>query len=149
MSKEDTPAPAPAEEQKPVDGEAAETQAEHPKVEEQPKEEPVQEEEKPDVERVWRAKMNCQMPWRDFVRGETVKLKDSQVDSRVRALFDCLTPGEAEEKKVDPDVAVMVSRLKAAKVPMKKNMSEDKIRELFDRFLGSGATAGEISKDAK
>lgn len=145
MSKnEETPAPAPVEEEKPVDGEAAEPQAEQPNVEEQPKEE-----EKPDVERVWRAKMNCQMPWRDFVRGETVKLKDSQVDSRVRALFDCLTPDEAEEKKLNPDVAVMVSRLKAAKVPMKKNMSEEKIRELFDRFLGSGATAGEISKDAK
>lgn len=107
-------------------------------------------EEKPlDVTRTWRAKMNCQMPWRDFMKNETVELKDSQVDARVRALFECLTPEEAVQKKADPDIAVMVARLKAAKIPMKKNATEQEIRELFAKFLGTGATASEISKDAK
>ena len=108
------------------------------------------EEKKPvDAVRTWRAKMNCQMPWRDFLKGETVELKDSQVDARVKALFDCLTPEEVSPKKADPDLAVMVSRLKAAKIPMKKNATEAEIRELFAKFLGAGATASEISKDAK
>lgn len=116
-----------------------------PKTEETPK----VEETKVDVVRTWRAKMNCQMPWRDFQKGETVELKDSQVDARVKALFECLTPEEAKPKEADPDIAVMVSRLKAAKVPLKKNMGEKEIRELFDKFLGNGATAAEISKDAQ
>ena len=102
-----------------------------------------------DAVRVWRAKMNCQMPWRDFQKNETVKLKDSQVDARVKALFECLTPDEAKPKDADPDIAVMVSRLKAAKVPLKKNMGEKEIRDLFDRFLAKGSTASEISKDAQ
>lgn len=102
-----------------------------------------------DAVRVWRAKMNCQMPWRDFQKNETVELKDSQVDARVKALFECLTPEEAKPKGVDPDIAVMVSRLKAAKVPVKKGMDETEIRELFDKFLGKGSTAYEISKDAQ
>lgn len=116
-----------------------------PKTEETPKAEAA----KVDVVRTWRAKMNCQMPWRDFQKGETVELKDSQVDARVKALFECLTPEEAKPKDADPDVAVMVSRLKAAKVPLKKNTGEKEIRELFDKFLGNGATAAEISKDAQ
>lgn len=119
--------------------------AEETKVEETPK----AEETKVDVVRTWRAKMNCQMPWRDFAKNETVELKDSQVDARVKALFECLTPDEAKPKDADPDIAVMVSRLKAAKVPLKKNMGEEEIRELFDKFLGNGATAAEISKDAQ
>jgi len=45
-------------------------------------------------------------------------------------------------------LAVMVSRLKAAKIPVKKGTSADEIRKLFDKFLGSGATAGEISDEA-
>lgn len=102
-----------------------------------------------DVVRTWRARMNCQMPWRDFVKNETVKLKDSEVDARVRALFECLTPEEEKPKDADPDVAVMVSRLKAAKVPMKKNMGEKEIRSLFERFLAKGSTASEIAKDAQ
>ena len=102
-----------------------------------------------DVVRTWRAKMNCQMPWQDFVKNETVELKDSQVDARVKALFECLTPDEAKPKDTDPDIAVMVSRLKAAKVPLKKNMGEKEIRELFERFLAKGSTASEISKDAQ
>ena len=102
-----------------------------------------------DVVRTWRAKMNCQMPWRDFVKNETVELKDSQVDARVKALFECLTPDEAKQKETDPDIEVMVSRLKAAKVPLKKNMGEKEIRELFERFLAKGSTASEISKDAQ
>ena len=107
------------------------------------------EEPKVDVIRTWRAKMNCQMPWRDFQRNETVKLMDSQVDARVKALFECLTPEEAKPKDTDPDIAVMVSRLKAAKIPLKKNMGSKEIRELFERFLAKGSTASEISKDAQ
>lgn len=102
-----------------------------------------------DVVRTWRAKMNCQMPWRDFMKNETVELKDSQVDARVKALFECLTPDEANVAKRDPDLDVMISRLKAAKVPLKKNMGEQEIRELFERFLAKGSTASEISKDAQ
>ena len=107
------------------------------------------EEPKTDVVRTWRAKMNCQMPWRDFVKNETVELRDSQVDARVKALFECLTPEEAKGKERDPELDVMISRLKAAKVPLKKNMGEKEIRDLFDKFLGNGATAAEISKDAQ
>jgi hypothetical protein len=107
------------------------------------------EEPKVDVVRTWRAKMNCQMPWRDFVKNETIELKDSQVDARVKALFECLTPEEAKGKERDPELDVMISRLKAAKVPLRKNMSEKEIRDLFDKFLGNGATASEISKDAQ
>ena len=102
-----------------------------------------------DVVRTWRAKMNCQMPWRDFTKNETIELKDSQVDARVKALFECLTPDEAKGEKRDPDIDVMISRLKAAKVPLKKNMGEREIRELFERFLAKGSTASEISKDAR
>lgn len=119
--------------------------AEETKAEDAPKAEGP----KADVVRTWRAKMNCQMPWRDFVKNETVELKDSQVDARVRALFECLTPEEAKGKERDPELDVMISRLKAAKVPLKKNMGEKEIRDLFDRFLGKGATAAEISKDAQ
>lgn len=101
-----------------------------------------------DAVRIWRAKMNCQMPWRDFQKNETVELKDSQVDARVKALFECLTPEEAKGKERDPELDVMISRLKAAKIPMKKNITPKQIRELFDQFLGSGATAGAVSGEA-
>lgn len=104
------------------------------------------------MKRIWRAKMNCQMPWRDYAKNETVELDDAQVDERVKALFECLTPEEvkAEEdaKKGDPDMKVMVSRLKAAKIPMKKGISKAEVKDLFDRFLGSGATATQIAEDA-
>ena len=102
------------------------------------------------MRRMWKAKMDCQMPWRDFERGEMVELDDEQVTPRVKELFVCLNPdgekvkGEAD----DADIKVMVARLKAAKVPLKKNMSPEKIRELFDEFLGSGATAGAVSGEA-
>lgn len=125
--------------------------AEETKAEDAPnaKDAPKTEEPKVDVVRTWRAKMNCQMPWRDFVKNETVELRDSQVDARVKALFECLTPEEAKGKERDPELDVMTSRLKAAKVPLKKNMGEKEIRDLFDKFLGNGATAEEISKDAQ
>lgn len=133
---------------------AEETKAEdapNAKVEDAPnaKDASKAEEPKVDVVRTWRAKMNCQMPWRDFVKNETVELKDSQVDARVKALFECLTPEEAKGKERNPELDVMISRLKSAKVPLKKNMGEKEIRDLFDRFLGNGATAAEISKDAQ
>lgn len=100
------------------------------------------------AKRVWRAKMNCQMPWRDFVKNETVELDDKDVTLRVKDLFECLTPEEVEagKKASDPDLKVMVARLRAAKVPMKRGMSEDEIRELFNKFLGDGATAGDVAK---
>ena len=90
------------------------------------------------------------MPWRDFEKGETVELDDEQVNERVKALFDCMTPdgGTIKEEKKDPDLEVMVARLKAAKIPMKKNITPKQIRELFDQFLGRGATAGAISGEA-
>lgn len=106
------------------------------------------EEPKVDVVRTWRAKMNCQMPWRDFQRNETVELRDSQVDARVKALFECLTPEEAKPKKTDPDIKVMVERLKAAKITIKRGATEDDIRRLFNDFL-AGSTAGEISQAVK
>ena len=128
-----------------------------PKVEDAPKAEdnakedttPKEEELKEDVIRTWRAKMNCQMPWRDFTKNETVDLKDSQVDARVKALFECLTPDKATGAKRNPDIDVMISRLKAAKIPLKKNMGEKEIRSVFEQFLAKGSTATEISKDAQ
>ena len=128
-----------------------------PKVEDAPKAEdnakedttPKEEELKEDVIRTWRAKMNCQMPWRDFTKNETVDLKDSQVDARVKALFECLTPDKAKGAKRNPDIDVMISRLKAAKIPLKKNMGEKEIRSVFEQFLAKGSTATEISKDAQ
>ena len=161
-NKEETTAPAPAEEQKPVEGEGAEKQGaeppapeapapaeDKPKEPEAPKETPKEETKPVDVKRTWRAKMNCQMPTRDFLKNETIELFDSEVTPRHRALFECLTPEQAEPKKADPDLSVMVARLKAAKIPMKKNITDKEVRELFDKFLGSGATAGQISGDAK
>lgn len=102
------------------------------------------------MKRIWKAKISCQMPWRDFEKGETVELDDEQVTPRVKELFDCITPdgGAVKEEKRDPDLEVMVARLKAAKIPMKKNITPKQIRELFDQFLGSGATAGAVSGEA-
>lgn len=103
------------------------------------------------AKRVWRAKMNCQMPWKDFAKNETVELDDADVTLRVKDLFECLTPDEVEagKRKSDPDLKVMVARLRAAKVPMRRGMSEDEIRELFDRFLVEGATAEDVAKSMK
>lgn len=104
------------------------------------------------VKRVWRCKMNCQMPWRDFLKGETIELTDAEVTPRVKALFECLTPdqvdAEKKAKEVDPDVKVMVERLKAAKITIKRGATEDDIRKLFKDFLANN-TAGEISQSVK
>lgn len=102
------------------------------------------------MKRIWKAKISCQMPWRDFERGETIELDDKDVTERVKALFTCMTPdgGTIKQEKKDPDLEVMVARLKAAKIPMKKNITPKQIRELFDQFLGSGATAGAVSGEA-
>lgn len=133
------------------EGTEQEQQAEAPKEEVQPQAEPKKEaeiKEKPDAVRLWRAKQACMLPWRDFERGETVELKDSQVTPLIRQLFECLDGGAPVAEKPDPDLAVMVARLKAAKIPVKKGTPADEIRKLFDKFLGSGATAGEISDEA-
>lgn len=105
------------------------------------------------AKRIWRAKMNCQMPWRDFLKNETTELDDENVTQRVKDLFECLTPEEvaAEEsaKKGDPDVKVMVSRLKAAKIPMKRGITVSEVRGLFDKFLAEGTTAGQIASSIR
>lgn len=130
------------------EGTEQEPQAEAPKEEVQPQAEPKKEKPVRDTVRTWRAKQACMLPWRDFERGETVELKDSQVTPLIRQLFECLDGGAPVAEKPDPDLAVMVARLKAAKIPVKKGTSADEIRKLFDKFLGSGATAGEISDEA-
>ena len=133
------------------EGTEQEPQAEAPKEEVQPQAEPKKEaepKEKMVAVRLWRAKQACMLPWRDFERGETVELKDSQVTPLIRQLFECLDGGAPVAEKPDPDLAVMVARLKAAKIPVKKGTSAEEIRKLFDKFLGSGATAGEISDEA-
>lgn len=103
------------------------------------------------AKRVWRAKMSCQMPWRDFAKNETVELDDADVTPRVKDLFECLTPDElaAEGRKADPDVKVMVARLKAAKVPVGRGVTEAEVRDLFRRFLVDGAKAGDVAKSVK
>lgn len=144
------------------EGTEQEPQAEAPKEEVQPQAEPKaetptadeqkpakQEKQRVDVVRTWRAKQACMLPWRDFERDETVELKDSQVTPLIRKLFECLDGGtQVAAEKPDPDLAVMVARLKAAKIPIKKGTPAEEIRKLFDKFLGSGATAGEISEEA-
>ena len=110
------------------------------------------EEKKVDVKRVWKAKCRCQMPWRDFEANETVELLDSEVTPRVKALFDCLTPEEAkaldDSKKVDPELKVMIERLKAAKIPVKRGATKEEIKKLFDEFLAN-STAGEVAEAVK
>lgn len=105
------------------------------------------------AKRVWRARMNCQMPWRDFVKNETVELDDNDVTPRVKDLFECLTPEEIKQeedkKKGDPDVKVMIARLKAAKIPLKRGITTAEVKELFGKFLAEGATAGQIAEDVK
>lgn len=106
------------------------------------------EEVKSDVKRVWRAKMNCQMPFRDFMKGETIELADSEVTPRVKELFECLTAEQvkASEPDDDPDYKVMVQRLKAAKIPLKRGITKEEVKKLFQEFLAASSTevAGEV-----
>jgi hypothetical protein len=90
--------------------------------------------------------MNCQMPFRDFLKGDEVVLDDSEVTARVKALFEC--KDKQEEKKNDPDFKVMVDRLKAAKIPIPRGATKEKVKELFDTFLVKGALAQNISGEA-
>ena len=93
------------------------------------------------MRRTWRAKTACQMPWHDFRAGETVELEDEKVTERVKALFECLTPEEAEAAKPaapDPDFNVMLQRLKQAKVTIPKGANKAKVRELFEAHLADG-----------
>lgn len=84
------------------------------------------------------------MPWRDFAKNETVELDDSEVTPRVKALFDCMTPeqvsAEEEAKKDDPDFKVMVQRLKAANIPLKRGISKEEVKKMFDDFLSAQPT---------
>ena len=106
------------------------------------------EEAKSETKRVWRAKMTCQMPFKDFIKDETIELADSDVTPRVKALFECLTPEQAKaaEHDDDPDFKVMVQRLKAAKIPLKRGISNDDVKKLFQAFLAASSTevAGEV-----
>lgn len=106
------------------------------------------EEANSETKRVWRAKMTCQMPFRDFIKGETIELADSDVTPRVKALFECLTPEQARaaEPDDDPDFKVMIQRLKAAKIPLKRGISKDEVKKLFQEFLAASSTdvAGEV-----
>lgn len=101
--------------------------------------------------RTWRAKMNCIMPFGDYRKDDVIELSDAQVDARVKALFECLTPEEKERdekaKKTDPELKVMLERLKAAKVPLKRGMSEEEIRRLFNEFLATSST--KVTGDVK
>lgn len=97
--------------------------------------------------RTWKANMDCDMPFRDFRKGETVELDDSQVTPRVKALFTCLTPEQVEQskEKPDPDFKVMVERLKAAKIPLRRGITKAEVRKLFNDFLAKpqdGSIAG-------
>ena len=97
------------------------------------------------AKRTWVAKMNCQMPFWDFLKGEEVVLDDSEVTARVKALFDC--KDKPDEKKNDPDFKVMVDRLKAAKISIPRGATKEKVKELFDTFLVNGALASSVAGD--
>lgn len=97
------------------------------------------------AKRTWVAKMNCQMPFRDFLKGESVELDDGEVTARVKALFECVD--NPVEKKSDPDFNVMVARLRAAKIPIPRGANKEKVSELFNAFLAKGTLAQNISGD--
>lgn len=97
------------------------------------------------AKRTWVAKMNCQMPFRDFMKGESVELEDDEVTARVKALFECVD--KPVEKKADPDFNVMVARLRAAKIPIPRGANKEKVSELFNAFLAKGTLAQNIAGD--
>lgn len=85
------------------------------------------------------------MPFRDFLKGESVELDDNDVTARVKALFECVD--KPVEKKSDPDFNVMVARLRAAKIPIPRGANKEKVSELFNAFLAKGTLAQNISGD--
>lgn len=95
------------------------------------------------AKRIWIAKMNCQMPFKDFMKGEAIELDDENVTSRVKALFECRDKDDNVD--TDADFKVMVSRLKAAKIPIPRGANKDKVKELFNTFLVNGALASSIA----
>jgi hypothetical protein len=97
------------------------------------------------AKRIWVAKMNCQMPFRDFVKGEEIELDDEAVTARVKALFDCRD--KEEKAEADADFKVMVARLKAAKIPIPRGATKEKVKELFDTFLVKGPLASSVAGD--
>jgi hypothetical protein len=99
------------------------------------------------AKRIWVAKMNCQMPFRDFVKGEEIELDDENVTARIKALFDCRD--KEEKAEADADFKVMVARLKAAKIPIPRGSTKEKVKELFDTFLVKGALASNIVGEEK
>jgi hypothetical protein len=99
------------------------------------------------AKRIWVAKMNCQMPFRDFMKGEEIELDDENVTARVKALFDCRD--KEEKAEADADFKVMVARLKAAKIPIPRGATKEKVKELFDTFLVKGALASNIVGEEK
>jgi hypothetical protein len=99
------------------------------------------------AKRIWVAKMNCQMPFRDFMKGEEIELDDENVTARVKALFDCRD--KEEKAEADADFKVMVARLRAAKIPIPRGSTKEKVKELFDTFLVKGALASNIVGEEK
>ena len=99
------------------------------------------------AKRIWVAKMNCQMPFRDFVKGEEIELDDENVTARVKALFDCRD--KEEKAEVDANFKVMLARLKAAKIPIPRGATKEKVKELFDTFLVKGPLASSVAGDEK
>ena len=93
------------------------------------------------------------MPWRDFEKGETIELDDNDVTVRVKELFECLTPEEAkaadDTKRGDPELKVMIERLKAAKIPLKRGISPEEVKELFKKFLVDDANANGVAESVK
>ena len=93
------------------------------------------------------------MPWRDFEKGEMIELDDKDVTVRVKALFECLTPDEAkaadDAKRGDPDLKVMIERLKAAKIPLKRGINPNEVKELFKKFLVDDANANGVADSVK
>ena len=94
------------------------------------------------MKRTWKAKTACVMPWHDFKAGAMCDLEDEQVTDRVKSLFVCLTPDEAEKEKApakaDPEYDVMLQRLKQAKITIPRGAGKDEVKELFAAMLADG-----------
>lgn len=97
------------------------------------------------MKRVWKAKIACMMPWKDFRQGETCELDDNQVDERVKSLFVCLTVDDVKKEEDrraemnDPSFRVKVQRLKQANVTIPKGANKEQIDRLFEENLGNSS----------
>ena len=87
---------------------------------------------------VWICKSAAYVPGRGIVRpGARVEFADSEVDDRIRRLFDPETPkdkAESEEKEAEEkDMAfrAKVERLKAMKVKLPPRVNREQVDALF------------------